>query len=142
MAMAVDLADYTHAVRRHLRKVGACAVIVTAPDKNGPFVLATSTDPLRRLAGSGLSLFHCLWTPGKPVATGIEQDACERLKVFACAEDEGYATDLLTIRIRLDEAARRLYPKTPCLAHEELLAVLPCGRKFPPGRRASAGNAR
>lgn len=139
--MAIDPNDYTHRVRQHLRKVGACAVIVTAANSVGPFTLATTTDPQRRLAGSGMSLVHILWTPGKPVAARIERAVRERLKVFACEEGDAYATDLLTIRVRLDEAARGLYPGTPCLHHGQMLAVLQAAGFFRQRTVPEAGKA-
>lgn len=121
---AINLSEYSFSMRRHLRAVGACAVVVAGRDESGPLTVAVTSDPPRRFVET--PVFYCLWTPGKPVAQLIGRRVCADL--IASGRDAGdgrFAADLSSLAGLIERAAKTLYPATPCLTHAQLLAILP-----------------
>ncbi|WP_158226447.1 GIY-YIG nuclease family protein [Bradyrhizobium sp. UFLA03-84] len=129
--MAIDLSAYTPRKRKHLRQVKACCVYVIGESNAGPMKIGIAGDIVQRFkqideSGSAKQAVHYLmWTPGRPVATRIENYTHSLLlRAGRGLKGEWFNVDLETAKMTIKWAARELYPNASLYSHEKIIAQL------------------
>jgi hypothetical protein len=140
---AIDLNEYTPLFRRHLKKVGACAVYVVGESDKGPMKVGIAGDVKYRVmwlqnANLGdLKAYYVIWTPGRPVASRIESYTHGLLaRAGRWVRGEWFDVDAESTVTTVNWAAREMYPNASLFSHREMIGHL--RRIYPTKKKVDA----